>query len=260
MDFRIRPLLALLAFTFACLPGRAQSTEADLFINLVHKPLYLRGLWADEKLHFDANGQLLGSSSTDSPSFSGIDIAAVSLKSHSLILIGNRVGLSFAPFDRTHPRLLEPLRHPLADRIRIEIDAPPSGDYNTALAAIVTPNLADLVSAAPDPWKRVLDPNAPPEPRSPMLGPNSTRPRVLYSGSPEFSEVARKLKVSGVSRIHFILEADGSITHLRIDHPLGLGLDEQALLAVQHYTFAPATRDGQPVAVPLTIEVNFQIF
>ena len=59
MDFRIRPLLALLAFTFACLPGRAQSTEADLFINLVHKPLYLRGLCADEKLHFDANGQLL---------------------------------------------------------------------------------------------------------------------------------------------------------------------------------------------------------
>jgi TonB family protein len=256
----MRRLLALLALTFACLPGSGQSAEADLFTKLVHKPLYLRGLWASDKLHFDASGQLLSNAAAGSPSFSGIDIGTVSLKSNRLILTGNRVGLSFAPVDPTHPGLLEPQRHALADRIRIEIDAPTTGDYGPALTAIVTPNLGDLATSAPEAWKRVLDPAAPPEPRSPATGRNRTPPRVLQSANPEFSEVARRLKVSGVSRIHLIVEADGSISHLRIDHPLGLGLDEQALLAVQQYIFAPATRDGQPAAVPLSMDVNFQVF
>lgn len=37
-----------------------------------------------------------------------------------------------------------------------------------------------------------------------------------------------------------------------------MGLDEKAVEAVRLWKFEPATRDGQPVAVPATIEINFR--
>jgi protein TonB len=47
---------------------------------------------------------------------------------------------------------------------------------------------------------------------------------------------------------------------VNILHPAGLGLDENAVGAVEQYTFKPAMQDGKPVAVELNVEVNFQIF
>jgi protein TonB len=41
--------------------------------------------------------------------------------------------------------------------------------------------------------------------------------------------------------------------------PTGLGLDEQALLAVSQYRFKPAMKDGKPVTVDLYGVVLFQI-
>jgi protein TonB len=39
-----------------------------------------------------------------------------------------------------------------------------------------------------------------------------------------------------------------------------MGLDEKAVEAVRQYKFKPATKDGKPVKVELSIDVNFQIF
>jgi len=40
---------------------------------------------------------------------------------------------------------------------------------------------------------------------------------------------------------------------------VGLGLDENALEAISQWQFKPATKDGQPVPVAATIEVNFRL-
>ena len=39
-----------------------------------------------------------------------------------------------------------------------------------------------------------------------------------------------------------------------------MGLDEKAIEAVRQYKFEPAMFNGKPVAVHITIEVNFQIY
>ena len=39
----------------------------------------------------------------------------------------------------------------------------------------------------------------------------------------------------------------------------GLGLDEQAVAAIMRWKFNPAQKDGAPVAVMATIEVNFKL-
>jgi len=56
------------------------------------------------------------------------------------------------------------------------------------------------------------------------------------------------------------VEKDGSVSHIRIQRPAGLGLDEKAVDAVRQYRFKPATKDGRPVKVELSIEVRFEIF
>jgi protein TonB len=41
---------------------------------------------------------------------------------------------------------------------------------------------------------------------------------------------------------------------------LGMGLDEKALEAVRRYRFKPAMKDGRPVPVRITVEVDFRMF
>jgi periplasmic protein TonB len=44
-----------------------------------------------------------------------------------------------------------------------------------------------------------------------------------------------------------------------VQRSLGLGLDEKAIEAVKQWKFKPGYKDGQPVKVAATIEVNFRL-
>lgn len=85
-------------------------------------------------------------------------------------------------------------------------------------------------------------------------------PRLREHSEAEFDEAARKLKFSGKSLIRMVVGVDGRPRRIRIDSPVGIGLDEEAVHAVSRYLFAPATQDGKPVPVEVAIEVSFQIF
>lgn len=50
---------------------------------------------------------------------------------------------------------------------------------------------------------------------------------------------------------------DGIPRDLRVVRSLGFGLDEKAMEALKQWRFQPARVNGQPAAVPATIEVNF---
>jgi hypothetical protein len=41
--------------------------------------------------------------------------------------------------------------------------------------------------------------------------------------------------------------------------PIGLGLDEKAMEALNRWRFEPGMRNGAPVTVAATVEVNFQL-
>ena len=92
------------------------------------------------------------------------------------------------------------------------------------------------------------------------IGGGVSAPVVLFKPEPEFSEEARKAKVSGNVLVYLQIDADGHPQHVRVLRGIGLGLDEKALEAVSHYRFRPAMENGHPVAVEMNVEVNFQIF
>ena len=96
-------------------------------------------------------------------------------------------------------------------------------------------------------------PPVPPPPRE--LG-----PRAIYAPQPEYSETARKKKISGTVVLSLVVGLDGLPHDIRVEKKLGFGLDEKALGAVQQWEFQPATKDGQPFEKQIHVTTTFRLF
>jgi len=91
------------------------------------------------------------------------------------------------------------------------------------------------------------------------VGGGVTAPVVIFKKDPEYSEEARKAKYQGTVLLAIEVSPDGRATNIRVVRSLGLGLDEKAMEAVKQWKFKPGYRNGQPVTVAATIEVNFRL-
>jgi TonB family protein len=85
-----------------------------------------------------------------------------------------------------------------------------------------------------------------------------TAPVLLYKTQPDYTEEARKAKYQGTVLLYIEVDPSGKATNIRVQRSLGLGLDEKAIEAVKQWKFKPGYRDGNPVPVSATIEVNFR--
>jgi len=267
----------LAVLTLMSVSAAAQSTEAGINDRLHGKQLFLKGFWSDDRLKFDTDGRPLGDYKQVSFTLGGFDMHKTKLSGDKLILDGERTGLAFN--EKGEIRKVK-----LGTPIRIEIDGHGNTDFTKALDAIFAVSLADLTPFLPTYWQiyahkrfvlnepvpaikdlrknpNPLDTeNKPSENNAKHIGGTVKAPRLLHSVEPGFTKAARAEKFSGNVQVYLWVGEDGVPSHLRIVQPAGLGLDEQALAAVQQYRFAPATRDGEPVKVDLYIYVNFQIF
>jgi TonB family protein len=90
-------------------------------------------------------------------------------------------------------------------------------------------------------------------------GGDVTSPRVLYREDPQYTEDARRDKISGPVVLTVVVGTDGLAHDISVTQSLDPGLDLQAALAIQKWHFAPGTLNGQPVAVRAVIEVNFKL-
>jgi periplasmic protein TonB len=91
------------------------------------------------------------------------------------------------------------------------------------------------------------------------VGGGVTAPALLYKVEPEYSEEARKAKYQGTVVLYVEVDPTGKAVNARIMRSLGLGLDEKAIEAVRKWKFKPGYKDGKPVTVAATIEVNFRL-
>jgi TonB family protein len=265
--------IAVLFALFLCLrPAISQTTEAELKTRLVGKPLYLRGFWREDSLHFDSHGQLIGTSGLLSFTLCGVEVDSVRLASDGLVLKGKRIGVEFKRNIPKRVVLKMRDRHHSSDElIQIRIDPPADGDFSHALGTIFADDLPDLVPVLPPYWQRFarenLSPNSPPATGIPSssspqkrIGGGITPPIVVKAAEPQFSQAARNLQFSGKVLVNLWVGEDGKPSHLAVIRPAGLGLDEQALYAVQQYVFNPAKESSKPVLVELNIEVGFDVY
>ena len=91
------------------------------------------------------------------------------------------------------------------------------------------------------------------------VGGGVSQPQVLSKIDPEYSEEARKAKYSGTVLLQLVVDVDGLAKNIKVVKGVGLGLDEKAVEAVKKWKFIPGKKNGQPVPVYATVEVNFRL-
>ncbi len=92
-----------------------------------------------------------------------------------------------------------------------------------------------------------------------QLGPSVTAPRALYAPEPSYSKSARQQNIEGTVKLSAIIGVDGQAHVIKVVKSLEQSLDANAVEAVKTWKFAPATKDGYPVAVSLNLEIDFKL-
>jgi len=90
------------------------------------------------------------------------------------------------------------------------------------------------------------------------IGPGVTPPRVLHKVEPTYSADARADHIQGTVVLLLAVNERGRAAGITVISPLGFGLDERAQAAVETWEFVPGMKDGEPVKILATIEVNFR--
>lgn len=92
------------------------------------------------------------------------------------------------------------------------------------------------------------------------IGKDVSAPAVIHSTEAEFPKSGKSLKVgfSAVVLVGLIVDSHGMPQNVHITRSYNSDFDAQAIKAIKQYKFRPAMHAGQPVAVAITIEVNFK--
>jgi protein TonB len=91
----------------------------------------------------------------------------------------------------------------------------------------------------------------------PRPGHGITIPKVISQRTPNFSDAARAAHFQGTAVLMLVVNTLGVPTNIRVVGPLGVGLDEKAVEAVENWRFQPSKKDGVPVPVEIAVTVDF---
>lgn len=89
--------------------------------------------------------------------------------------------------------------------------------------------------------------------------PGVVAPRVLSKVDANYTQEARDAKIEGTVVVDVEVHPDGKAHNLKVERTLDPGLDRSALDAISAWRFQPATKNGKPIAVKATIEINFKL-
>ena len=146
---------------------------------------------------------------------------------------------------------------PLAD----DLFAVPADFHSVSMKELnATPAAVTPVPAASAP-ALIVPPPPTPTPGGAVLqvGGGVTAPLLITKVQPQYSEEARQTRVEGTVVLSVVVGADGVAHELTVLRSLRPDLDQKAIEAVSQWKFRPGQKDGQPVNVKATIEVNFRI-
>jgi TonB family protein len=91
------------------------------------------------------------------------------------------------------------------------------------------------------------------------VGPGVTPPKVQYRPEPEYSREALNAGIQGTVVFEVVVNEAGRLVNVSVVSPLGFGLDEKAQETIAAWRFEPGRKDGKPVSILATVEVNFRL-
>lgn len=100
---------------------------------------------------------------------------------------------------------------------------------------------------APDPQTRAVRP-----------GGQIRQPAKIHDVAPLYPAIAQAARVSGIVIIQATIGVDGEVVEATVLRSVPL-LDQAALAAVRQWRYTPTRLNGEPVAVVMTVTVNFEL-
>lgn len=92
-----------------------------------------------------------------------------------------------------------------------------------------------------------------------MPGGDVTPPKLIHYVEPSFSGSSKNAYTEGIVRIVTVVTSEGVPTDLHVTRGLNPEEDRTALEAVKQWRFRPGLKEGKPVNVRVTVEVEFHL-
>ena len=271
--------------------GWSESPERQLKRELKGKTVLIRGFFEDDRLEYTAEGEVMGTPRAGSWTVSKMQVKSIAVRPDRFEVRGPRV-ITFMDLSTGEFTTLKPSKK---HTIKMIVHAPATLDsqqLDMVIHKVLVTEPTPDISVFPSYWReflsghviRVKDKDgrllfkrrdaADAEARNddqpvytdaagnPVFRVSKSMdvPRILHQIDPEFSESARAQKFSGTTVVSLELDKSGGVRDVQIVQPIGYGLDDQAVQAVEQWRFAPAVRNGEPVAVLLMVEVSFKLY
>ena len=92
-------------------------------------------------------------------------------------------------------------------------------------------------------------------------GNDVTLPSVVRQVKADYTREAMDAHIEGIVILDIVVLSDGKVGNVSVSRSLDTtyGLDQQAVKAVKQWLFKPGTKDGKPVAVQVSVEINFTL-
>jgi TonB family protein len=274
--------------------------EQDLHTKYEHQVLMLRDFYCGKELKFASDGRLIsGGYSGSWTTCRDIRIEKVKISNGKLSLSGHRIYLWFDPqmkqfrdvtLDQSNKEKRAEARKYLKEnsKLSLQIGLPPNADESaiqSILGKLFYGSEQEFQASVSGIWVGYFHPPAkstelnenqlPANKKVPQVGndqllngqaiervgSNGVRaPQVIYNPDPDYSDEARAARFQGTVVLTAVVGPKGNVDKLWVLRPLGLGLDEQAAAKIATWKFKPASKDGNPVAVEVQVEVSFNLY
>lgn len=276
MSFRLTRcficVLSLIIFANSRLWSQKERVQEELNARYKRKSLILRNFYTENDLTYDQRGTLQDHAFKGSWTLASMKLSRIAIVPDGITIDADRMGTVYGGKIGTakgdiHELGKMPKAHLVnLGKVKIHVEKKiEDGDTVTAIRPIfesifVRPD-EDLRPMLPDYWEgdiKTEDSRAS-EPTPEKLPSKVVKPpRVVYSPDPTYTREASKFGLEGTSVLTIVVNPNGTADRIVIVRPLGLGLDEQAVDIIRRWKFQPATKEGQPVSVRVTIEVSFR--
>lgn len=266
----------------------SESSEQHLKQQLKGKTVLIRGFFQDDRLEYTAQGEVMGSPQPGSWTVAKIEVHTISAHPDRLEIRGPRVNTLADPYEH---RFTNTVSHD--GGIKVTIHASPSSldqhQLDSLIQKIFVIDSKPSIAVFPAYWREFLSGNitktkdehgktifrrhgetdlgadrpvytdSSGEPVF-RVSKNIEAPKIVNHVSPEFTQCAREEKFTGTTLLSLEVDKTGIIHDIQIAQPIGCGLDDEAVRAVQQWRFAPARRNGEPVAVLVEAEVSYRVY
>lgn len=270
-----RAALLLVLICIGSSPIWCQNHNVQDHLNAAYrgKLLLLRNFYTGNDLGYDQDGVLRAGAVTQGPwTLAGVEITSLAVTAQGVEILGNRQALLYSHGKQGVVKL---------GKLRIHVARPISDvDNETVLDPILTkvfirPEEEDLKPMVPVFWRSYLagtDSKSRAAAWQNALQENGvstvkaahdpagkpTPPRAISTPDPKYTKEAASHHIEGTTSLGIVVDTTGTPVGTAILEPLGMGLDEQAVLAVSQWKFQPATLNGNPVKVQINLQIEFK--